>query len=158
LPPHSRSLPPAPPRVSLPPWPRIRSAPPPPVTVSVSLPPDRTVSWTMLVACPPLTVMVTTAVPVRPATALAATVRAAPLPAKAMLPFGTSVLLPEEALSISAVAALSTSPTVRLIVPEWSSVPHVPPAATVTAGGSLTVLTVMVTVARLEVRVPSLAR
>jgi hypothetical protein len=67
-------------------------------------------------------------------------------------------MLEEEALSVSAVAALSTSPTVRLIVPEWSSVPHVPPAVTVTAGASLTALTVMVTVARLEVRAPSLAR
>ena len=84
--------------------------------------------------------------------------RLAPLPAKTTLPFGTSAGLEEAALSVSAAAALSTSPTVRLIVPERSSVPHVPPAATVTVGASLTAVTVIVTVARFEVRVPSLAR
>jgi hypothetical protein len=45
-----------------------------------------------------------------------------------------------------------------LIVPERSLVPHLPPAATVTVGASLTAVTVIVTVARFEVRVPSLAR
>jgi hypothetical protein len=51
--------------------------------------------------------MVTTAVPVRPATVLAVTVRAAPVPAKAMLPAGSSVGLEEMALSVIAVAGLS---------------------------------------------------
>ena len=43
-------------------------------------------------------------------------------------------------------------------MPERSSVPQVPPAATVTVGASLTAVTVIVTVARFEVAVPSLAR
>ncbi len=100
--------------------------------------------------------MVTIAMPVRPATVLAVTVRAAPLPAKAMLAVGSSVELEEVALSVS--VALSTSPTVSLIVPERSSVPQVPPAATVTVGVSLTGVTLSVTVATGEVSAPSLAR
>jgi hypothetical protein len=66
--------------------------------------------------------------------------------------------LDDATLSISTPARLSTSATTRLTVPEWSLVPQVPPAATVTAGASLTALTVSVTVARPEVAVPSLAR
>ena len=60
------------------------------------------------------------------------------------------------ALSVSADAGLSTSPTVRVTVPDRSLVPHVPLVATVTVGASLVAVTVSVTVARLEV--PSLAR
>jgi hypothetical protein len=52
-----------------------------------------------------------------------------------MLPAGTSVGLEEMALSVIAVATLSRSPTVRLILPERSSVPQVPPAPIVTVGG-----------------------
>jgi hypothetical protein len=103
-------------------------------------------------------VTVRIAVPLRPSTALTVIFQAAPLPAKRTLPVGTSTGLDEAALSVSVAAAFSTSPTVRLIVPEWSSLPHVPPAATVTVGASLAAVTVMVTVARFEARLPSLAR
>ena len=58
----------------------------------------------------------------------------------------------------SLAAELSTSATVRLTVPEWSSLPHVPPAATFTVGASLRAVTVIVTVAGLDSRLPSLAR
>ena len=98
------------------------------------------------------------AVPLRPSTVLMVIVRAAPLPATKTLPVGASAELDEATLSVSVVAAFSTSPRVRLIVPEWSSLPHVPPAATVTVGGSLAAVTVMVTVAGFEARLPSLAR
>jgi hypothetical protein len=42
-------------------------------------------------------------------------------------------------------------------VPEWSSLPQIPPTATVTVGESLTAVTVRVTVAGPDRRVPSLA-
>jgi hypothetical protein len=66
---------------------------------------------------------------------LTVSVRVPPLPAKTTLLVGTSAELEVAALSLSVAAAFSTSPTVRLIVPEWSSLPHVPAAATVTVGG-----------------------
>ena len=134
--------------------------------VSVSLPPPPTmtvtVTWTGPLACPSLTVMVRVAVPLRPSTVLTVIVRAAP-PAppapKMTLPGGTSSELNDPTLSVSPVASLSTSATVRLIVPEWSSLPQVAPGATVpgatvTVGASLTAVTVIVTVARLGVAVP----
>jgi hypothetical protein len=74
-------------------------------------------------------------------------------PPKTTLPLGTSVVL-EVALSVS--VSLSTSPTVRLIVPERSLLPQVPPGATANVGASLTGVTVIVTVAGSEVRLPSL--
>jgi len=95
-------------------------------------------------------------VPVRPATVVAVMVRVEPLPPKTTLPLGTSVVLEEVALSVS--VSLSTSATVRLIVPERSLLPHVPPGATANVGASLTGVTVIVTVAGSEVRLPSLAR
>ena len=82
--------------------------------------------------------------------------RAVEVPLK--LPLGTSAGLEEAIPSVSPAAWLSTSATVRLTVPEWSLLPQVPRVATVTVGASLTALTVSVTVARFEVRVPSLAR
>jgi hypothetical protein len=105
-----------------------------------------------------VTVTVRVAVPLRPSTVLTVIVRVAPLPVKPTLPVGTSAELDEAALSVSSAAELSTSSTVRLTVPEWSSLPHIPPAATLTVGVSLTAVTRIVTVAGLEVSVPSLAR
>jgi hypothetical protein len=158
LPPHSRSLPSWPLSVSSPFWPKIRSVPATPVSLSLPLPPTVTVTSTVPLFCPSLTVTVRTAVPLRPSTAFTVIVRAARLPANTTLPVGTSNGLEDATLSVSTPAGLSTSATARLTVPEWSLVPHVPPAATVTVGVSLTAVTVSVTVARFEVRVPSLAR
>ena len=126
--------------------------------MSLPLLPTLTVTLTEPLACPSLTLTIRTAVPVRPATAVAVSVRLAPLPPKTTLLLGTSVGLDVEAtVSVSAVAGLSMSPTVRLILPERSLVPHAPPAATVTVGASLTAVTVIVTVAVFDCRVPSLA-
>ena len=81
-----------------------------------------TLTWTDPLFCPSLTVTVRVAVPLRPSTALTVIVRAVPLPAKPMLPVGTSVGLEDErTLSVSSAIGLSISATVRLIVPEWSS-------------------------------------
>jgi hypothetical protein len=108
------------------------------------VPPTLTViaTWPEPVGCPSLTVTVTIAEPVRPAIALAVNVRVASLPVKMRLRPGTSAWLEESALRVSAVAALSISARVRFIVPERSSLPHVPPAATATVGLSLTGVTV----------------
>ena len=63
----------------------------------------------------------------------------------------------EVALSVTLAAELSTSATVRLTVPDWSSFPHVPPASTLTVGVSLRAVTVRVTVTESELWLPSLA-
>jgi hypothetical protein len=107
-----------------------------------------------------VTLTVTIAVPLRPSTVLTVIVREAPLPAKFTLLIDTSggSGLDKVALSVSLAAELSTSPTVRLTVPEWSSLPQVPPAATLTVGESLRAVTVRVTSAESEARLPSLAR
>jgi hypothetical protein len=106
-----------------------------------------------------VTLTVTIAVPLRPSTVLTVIVREAPLPAKFTLLIDTSggSGLDKVALSVS-LAAKSTSPTVRLTVPEWSSLPQVPPAATFTVGESLRAVTVRLTSAESEARLPSLAR
>jgi hypothetical protein len=98
------------------------------------------------------------AVPLRPSRALTVIVQPATTPAKTTSPVGTSAKLDDAALSDSCAAGLSTSARVRLTVPEWSSLPQVPPAATVTVGWSLTAVTVSVTVTGFELRLPSLAR
>src|SRR6266545_3725604 len=95
LSPHSRSLPSPPVSVSLLLWAKIRSAPAPPVSVSLPLPPTRTVTSTVPLACPSLTVTVRIAVPLRPSTVLTVIVRAVPLPPKTTLPLGTSAGLEE---------------------------------------------------------------
>src|SRR6266540_5841687 len=91
--------------------------------------------------------MFRSAVPVRPDTTATVSVRDAPLPPTATLPLGTSPGSEETTLTVRPSVGVSTSATVRLMVPERSSLPHAPPAATITVGGSLTEVTVRCAVA-----------
>ena len=68
-----------------------------------------------------------------------------------MPPFGSTDALLDNALSVRLAPGLSTSATVRLIVPANAlTVLHDPPATTTTVGGSFTGVTVSDTVTVFE--------
>ena len=71
----------------------------------------------LVVACPSLTVTVIVAVPLAFAAGVTVTVRSAPLPPRTMLESGTSASSLLVAVTVSAVAAVSASPTVKAIAP-----------------------------------------
>ena len=70
---------------------------------------------------PSLTVMVIVAVPFWLAMGVSETVQLDPLPPKTMFPLGTRSGLDERAVRIKLPAAVSTSPTVKAIGAEMSS-------------------------------------
>src|SRR6266511_3277723 len=96
----------------------------------------------LAVSAPSLTVTVIVAVPVCPAAGVTVTVRLAPLPPKTMLPLCTNVGLDELPLTVRLPAAVSTSPTVKLIAPVWVSSLIVWLARFEIVGASFTALTV----------------
>jgi hypothetical protein len=129
-----------------------------PVRTSSPFPPACTMTGTLLVEVPSDTVTVATAVPVRPDTVETVTVRVAPLPPKVTEPVGTSAVLEEVAVRVSAAAELSGSVTVRVRVPDRSSPPQLAGEPTTTVGGSLTADTDTETVTGSDRARPSDAR
>ena len=123
----------------------------------IAVPPAEIEAVIVPFAEPSETLIVISAVPLLPEAVLTVIVRAPPLPAKTRFPFGTSTTLLELADKTSPPTGLSRSATARLSVPERSSLPQLPPAATATVGASLTAFTVIVTVATFEFAVPSFA-
>jgi hypothetical protein len=71
----------------------------------------------LLLAAPSLTLTVIVAVPDRFAAGVTATVLLTPEPPRVMLEFGTSVVLDELPLSVRLPGAVSTSPTVKAMLP-----------------------------------------
>lgn len=71
--------------------------------VLLPLVPAKTVITTLVVLVPSLTLIVTVELPLWPLAVAIVTVRSEPLPPKLILPFGTSVVFDELALSVSAL-------------------------------------------------------
>ena len=109
----------------------------------------------LAVAAPSPTVIVIVAVPNLSATGVTVTVRLAPLPAKTILPTGTSAGLDDAPVSVKASAAVSTSPTLNAsaAVAASSSIVRLPTSEIV--GASFTAATDNTKVDRL-VAAPSL--
>ena len=116
LPPQSRSLAPLPLMVLAPARPNIMSAPAVPLSVSFLSVPTNTVTGSVVVVCPSLTLSTMTAVPLFLAAAVTVSVRSAPLPPRTAFLVGTSVGLSLATLKVSPVSPPS-SPTSRLMAP-----------------------------------------
>ena len=108
------------------------------------------VKVSLVLAVPSLTLTVIVADPFWLAAGFTVTVRLAALPPKTMFALGTSVVLDELPVKVRFAAAVSTSPTVKLSELVALSSLVVWLAISEIVGGSLTGLTVRLTVATLD--------